>query len=114
MSWHDPLKASVGSILNQAEMAALPAIMNNVLGAEGVQTILTKLQEGGMGQHVSSWLDQTQQNLPLSSEQLRKVSGNEHVQQLAASLGLPVDKMLAVLAEHLPRAASAEATGPDK
>jgi uncharacterized protein YidB (DUF937 family) len=100
-------------MLSQAEMAALPAILNNVLGAGGLQTILTKLQEGGLGQHVNSWLDQTQQSLPLSAQHLHEVIGNEHVQQLTASLGLPVDKALAVLAEHLPLAASAGATGRD-
>jgi uncharacterized protein YidB (DUF937 family) len=108
MSWSDALKGSIGSLLNQAEAAALPELFRNAVGADGLQSILTKLQEGGLGEHVRSWVDQNRENLPISAEQLRAALGNEQVQQLATSLGLPVDRLLNVLAEHLPQAASTQ------
>jgi uncharacterized protein YidB (DUF937 family) len=112
MSWSDALKGSLGTLIGQVEQSALPAIMNQALGQEGLQTILAKLQQGGMAEHVQSWLDQNRQNLPISTDQLRTALGNQHVQQLAQSLGLPVDKLLSVLAQHLPEAASTAGAQP--
>lgn len=109
MSWTDALKGSLGDILGQTEAAALPAIMNQVLRGEGLQGMLAKLQEQGMGEHVRSWLDQNRQNIPVSADQLQSALGNEHVQQLAAAAGIPVDKLLAVVAQYLPHAAGAAA-----
>ena len=51
-----------------------------------------------MADHVRSWLDQNRQNLPISTDQLQAALGIQQVQELAGSLGLPVDKLLAVLA----------------
>jgi uncharacterized protein YidB (DUF937 family) len=106
MSWSDALKGSLGDILGQAEATALPALMNRLLGADALQSMLAKLQEQGLGEHVQSWLDENRQNIPVSAEQLRQALGNEHVQQLAASAGIPVDKVLAVIAQYLPQAAA--------
>ncbi|HWB44009.1 MAG TPA: YidB family protein [Hyphomicrobiaceae bacterium] len=106
MSWSDALKSSLGDILGQAEATALPALMNRLLGADALQSMLAKLQEQGLGEHVQSWLDENRQNIPVSAEQLRQALGNEHVQQLAASAGIPVDKVLAVIAQYLPQAAA--------
>jgi uncharacterized protein YidB (DUF937 family) len=40
--------------------------------------------------------------LPITADQLRAALGNEQIQQLATQLGLPMDKILATVAEHLP------------
>ncbi len=107
MSWSDALKGAVGNIIGQAEQAALPGLLKNVLGAEGLQTILAKLQEAGLGAQVASWIDKNKGNLPITADQIRTALGDEHVQQLAKSLGIPVDAILAVLAEKLPEIANA-------
>jgi uncharacterized protein YidB (DUF937 family) len=107
MSWSDALKDAVGNLVGQAEQAALPGLMKNVLGTEGLQTILAKLQEAGFGAQVASWLDKNKNNLPISIDQIRTALGDEHVQQLAKSLGIPVDAILAMLAEKLPEIAGA-------
>lgn len=105
MSWSDALKGAVGNIVGQAEQAALPALLKSVLGAEGLQAILGKLQDAGLGAQVKSWLDKNKTNLPITPEQIRAALGDEHVQQLAKSLGIPVDAILAALAEKLPEIA---------
>ena len=81
--------------------------INKVLGGDGLQSILTQLQASGLAEHVSSWLDQNRQNLPISPEQLQEALGSQKVREMAASLGLPIDKLLALLSEHLPKEASA-------
>ena len=115
MSWSDAFKGAVGSVVGQAEQAALPGLLKSVLGTEGLQTILAKLQDAGLGNEVASWVDKNKGNLPISTDQIRTALGDEHVQQIAKSLGIPIDAVLAALAEKLPEAASAAgpAVAPD-
>lgn len=110
MSWSDALKGVVGNVVGQAEQAALPDLIKGVLGNEGLQTILAKLQGAGFEQQVQSWFDKNKNSLPLTPEQIKAALGDEHVQQLARSLGIPVDAILAALAKELPQVA--EQAGP--
>jgi uncharacterized protein YidB (DUF937 family) len=107
MSWSDAFKGAVGSVVGQAEQAALPGLLKSVLGTEGLQTILGKLQDAGLGAEVASWVDKNKNNLPISTDQIRAALGDEHVQQIAKSLGIPIDAVVAALAEKLPEVASA-------
>jgi uncharacterized protein YidB (DUF937 family) len=50
---------------------------------------------------VASWLGNGK-NLPITAEQLKAALSNEQVQQIATHFGLPLDKMLATIAENLP------------
>jgi uncharacterized protein YidB (DUF937 family) len=110
MSWSDALKGVVGNLVGEAEASGL---VKSVFGAEGLQTILAKLKDAGLGAQVASWLDKNRDNLPITPEQLRAALGDEHVQQIAKSLGLPMDAVLDALAKYLPQAAnSAGATTP--
>jgi uncharacterized protein YidB (DUF937 family) len=106
MSWSDALKNLVG----EAEQSALPEVMKKVLGDEGLQTMLAKLKDAGFQAQVQSWLDKNRDNLPITAEQVRKALGDEHMQQVAKSLGVPMDQVFEVLAKFLPTAASSEAS----
>jgi uncharacterized protein YidB (DUF937 family) len=107
MSWSDALKGAAGNLVGQAEQAALPGLMKSVLGTEGLQAILAKLQDAGFDSQVAPWVDKNKSNLPISVDQIRAALGDEHVQQIAKSLGIPVDAILAALAEKLPEIANA-------
>jgi uncharacterized protein YidB (DUF937 family) len=106
MTWSDTLKGVVGNLVGQAEQAALPDLLKGVLGNEGLQAILAKLQNAGFGEQVQSWFDKNKGNLPITPEQIKTALGDEHVQQIARSLGIPVDAILAALAEKLPEIAN--------
>jgi uncharacterized protein YidB (DUF937 family) len=110
MSWSDALKGAVGNIVGEAEQSALPTLLKSLLGTEGLQTILAKLKDAGLGDQVNSWIDKNRDSLPVSPEQIRAALGDEHVQQLAKSLGIPIDDVLAALSDKLPEVA--EAAGP--
>jgi uncharacterized protein YidB (DUF937 family) len=110
MSWSDTLKGAVGNLVGEAEQAALPELMKKVMGEEGLQSVLAKLQSAGFAAQVQSWLDKNKDNLPITADQIRKALGDEHVQQIAKSLGIPMDKVLEVLAKFLP--AAVNAAGP--
>ena len=49
----------------------------------------------------ASWLGNGA-NAGVSPDQLRNALGSDQVQQMARSAGLPVDQLLAMLAQHLP------------
>ena len=110
MSWTDAIKDVLGGSLSHVE----GELINRVLGADGLQSILAKLQGAGLGDAVQSWANAQHPNIPVTADQLRSALGNEHVQQIAASLGLPVDKVLAILAQVLPHAAEHAATVNDR
>jgi uncharacterized protein YidB (DUF937 family) len=100
------LKSAAGQALGQFEANALPSLLQQLTGNTSlgdVGGLLSKLQEGGLGNQVASWLGNGS-NLSVSPEQLRSVLGDEHVQQMANALGLPTDKILDLLSQHLPDA----------
>lgn len=105
MGWSDTLKNAISN----AEATGLGGVISSVLGAEGTQTILQKLRDAGLDAQVQSWLDKARANIPISEEQLKAALGDAHVQQIAKSLGIPVDQVLSALAAHLPQAASTAA-----
>ena len=110
MNWTDAIKGAFGGSMAQAE----GELISRVLGGDGLQSILAKLHGAGLSDAVQSWANSQQPNIPITAEQLRAALGNEHVRQIATSLGLPVDKLLAVLAQVLPDAAEHAATARDQ
>ncbi len=63
--------------------------------------MLAKLQESGLKDQVSSWLGNGA-NLSITTEQVREALGNEQVQQIANSIGVPTDKVLEMMSKYLP------------
>jgi uncharacterized protein YidB (DUF937 family) len=94
----------LGGILGEVTAAAAPALISAALAKTNMgdlQGLVSKLQQGGLGAQVQSWLG-SGGNMPVTADQLKAALGDEHVQQLAAQFGVPVDKVLSLLSEHLP------------
>jgi uncharacterized protein YidB (DUF937 family) len=94
----------LGGILGEVTAAAAPALISAALAKTNMgdlQGLVSKLQQGGLGAQVQSWLG-SGGNMPVTADQLKAALGDEHVQQLAAHFGVPVDKVLSLLSEHLP------------
>jgi uncharacterized protein YidB (DUF937 family) len=108
MSWSDTLKGIVG----ESEQAAMPGLVEKILGPERIQSILAKLNDAGFQTQVQSWLDKNKDSLPITADQVRKALGDEHVQQIAKTLGIPMDKVFELLAKYLPQAAIAAPMPP--
>ncbi|WP_225769416.1 YidB family protein [Inquilinus sp. Marseille-Q2685] len=101
MSLFDSIKGALGGVVGQD---GIPGLLSNALAqAGGLQGILAKLEAGGLGEQVKSWIG-TGANLPVSAEQIQAALGNQQVQQIAAAVGIPTDTVLAFLSEHLPKA----------
>lgn len=91
--------------LGQAEAAALPVILSQVLAKTDIGSVdglLAKLQQAGLGKEVASWLGNGP-NQPITAEQIKAALGNPQVQQIAQHLGIPADKLLALLSGQLPQ-----------
>ena len=104
MGMFDSISGAVKGLAGQAETAALPTMLNAALAQTSLgnmQGLLDKLQQSGLGPQVTSWLGDSK-NLPITADQLKAALGNEQVQQIATHFGLPVDKILATVAEQLP------------
>ena len=67
----------------------------------GIQGILAKMQQGGMGAQAQSWIG-TGQNMPISADALSKIFGHGQLGQLAQQCGIPVDQVAGGLAQALP------------
>ena len=67
----------------------------------GVSGVVAELEKTGLGQQVKSWVS-TEPNLPISSKEMEEAVGAEHVKQMAAESGMPYDKVLDLLAKHVP------------
>lgn len=99
-----------GGLLKEVEGAALPALSSALQNgsAGGLNGVLDQLRSSGLGEHVASWLGNGE-NLPISVDQLRAVLNDDQVKQIASSMGLPVDQILPLLAQHLPTLAAQQA-----
>jgi uncharacterized protein YidB (DUF937 family) len=95
------------SALSQLEAAVIPVVLSEVLGGKdgqgGLSAIVAKLEQGGLGAQVKSWIGNGQ-NLPITAQQLQQVLGSDTVRQLAARLNIPIDQLATVLTQQLPLA----------
>ena len=92
--------------LGQLRAAVLPAVLSEVMGSGGqggLNAIVAKLQQAGLGDIAKSWVG-TGQNLPITADQLKQVLGSDVVRQLAAKYNIPIDQVAEVLAHQLPLA----------
>jgi uncharacterized protein YidB (DUF937 family) len=68
-----------------------------------LQGIVAKLQQGGLGAEVRSWLG-SGQNLPITPEQLEAALNSDQVKQIAQHFGVDPQAALKLLSQILPTA----------
>jgi uncharacterized protein YidB (DUF937 family) len=83
----EPLRG--GNLVGEAEQAAMAGLVEKFSGRKRLQSILAKVNDAGFQTQVHSWLDKNKDNLPTAGEQICKALGDEHVQQITKSLGVP-------------------------
>lgn len=97
-------------------MGILDGVLGGVIGAEalslvkgyiekngGIEGVVAQFEQTGFGQQVKSWVG-AGQNLPITTEQIQQALGSDRVKELAAKYGLPIDKVVQLLAQNLPTA----------
>jgi len=89
-----------GMDLSQLQSMAGP-LMEMVNQNGGLEGILAKLQSGGLGDLVSSWLGQGA-NAPISPDQLSQALGADNVAQMASQAGVSPEQVSTDLSTMLP------------
>jgi uncharacterized protein YidB (DUF937 family) len=103
MGLFDSLGSIVQDVMAGKEINLLSIAEQAFAGAGGVNGILGQLQQAGLGDQVASWIG-TGQNLPISADQIKSALSNPQLQALAASMGVHLDQVPGLLAQHLPGA----------
>jgi uncharacterized protein YidB (DUF937 family) len=83
----DPLAGALSSLLAQNG---------------GVQGLMSKFSQGGLGEVFSSWVGMGQ-NKPIDPSQIQNVLGSEQINGLASKLGVDPTKASGFLADYLPK-----------
>lgn len=102
----------IGSVMNAltgqggdgVQPDAIGKALNGVLANTqygSLDGLLAQLKSSGLGEQVASWLG-TGSNLPIDPDQIRAALGNEELQKLGTSLGIPMDQVGDMLARVLP------------
>ncbi len=102
--FEDLLKSALGGEPSAAQNQTqnlLQGLLNVVNNAGGVQGIMNRFRQSGLGDVVESWVG-TGENKPISGEQLASVLGRDKVDALARQAGIPVAKGANALAEMFP------------
>jgi uncharacterized protein YidB (DUF937 family) len=86
-----------------ADPAAAVSGLANAIGAEGgLDGLVDKLRDAGLGDQVDSWIGGGP-NQPIDPQQLGAALGDDEVQRLAGSSGLDIAALLPMLAAFLPQ-----------
>ncbi len=84
--------------------AGVTSAISHVIEQQGgVQGLVEKFQQNGLGGIVQSWVG-TGANQAVSTDQISQVLGSDMVKNLAAKFGIPADQIASVIAQHLPAA----------
>ncbi len=92
----------VGAFL-KGDAGKYQAILSWVEEQGGIQVLLEKLQSGGLGAILSTWLSNQQGNQSVSGEQLESALGTNAVSDLGQKLGVDTSTASSLLAEQLPK-----------
>ncbi|EJZ0948257.1 YidB family protein [Escherichia albertii] len=92
----------VGAFL-KGDAGKYQAILNWVEEQGGIQVLLEKLQSGGLGAILSTWLSNQQTNQSVSGEQLESALGTNAISELGQKLGVDTSAASSLLAEQLPK-----------
>jgi uncharacterized protein YidB (DUF937 family) len=71
-------------------------------GLGGLGGLVSKMQQGGLGDVVGSWVG-TGQNLPVQPEQLGNALGQDTISSMAGQLGMNNNDLLGQLSQMLPQ-----------
>lgn len=103
MNLLDTILAAITGKSDTADTHPLGAALNSLLAQNGgIQGLMTKFSEGGLGEVFSSWVG-VGENKAISADQISSLLGSQQLQGLASSLGLDASQASSFLADYLPK-----------
>jgi uncharacterized protein YidB (DUF937 family)/LysM repeat protein len=85
----------------QRQSRGLAEGLLELLQDEGIEGLRNQAQRYGLGDIVSSWIG-TDQNRPISSDDVSKLLGRERIEALSQRAGVPASQGASVLSQYLP------------
>ncbi len=102
MGLFDSIAGAVMGELSGGDNDQLVKVAMNLLNEHGgLQGVLDKLKEGGLGEQVASWVG-TGANLPISAEQITQALGSGPLAEMASKFGISPETLGTQLAQNLP------------
>jgi uncharacterized protein YidB (DUF937 family) len=99
----DTILAAITGKSDSADANPLGAALNSLLAQNGgIQGLMAKFSEGGLGEVFSSWVGMGE-NQSISPDQISSLLGSQQLQGLASSLGLDASQASGFLADYLPK-----------
>lgn len=83
-------------------LQAVLSLLSNNGQTGGLNGLVEKFQEAGLGHIIGSWIGPGQ-NLPIAGEQIQQVLGNGSLEQISEETGLTQDETASHLSEMLPQ-----------
>ena len=101
------LNAAMSAIGNQngeggQQNAALGMLRELVQQSGGIGNLMAKLQQGGLGDALNSWISTQSSNQSVSGSDLQQALGGNAIEQVAAKFGLNGQQASDLLAQYLP------------
>jgi uncharacterized protein YidB (DUF937 family) len=95
---------ATGGVATEAGLdpAALSGLQGAIQQEGGIDGLIAKMREGGLGPQVDSW-ESNGENQPLQPEQLQQALGPDTVQRLSSGSGIDIAKLLPLLVAFLPQ-----------
>jgi uncharacterized protein YidB (DUF937 family) len=78
----------------------------------GIEGLLAKFQQAGMGQQAQSWIG-TGQNMPISADALSQIFGHGQLSQIAQQMGISPEEAAGGLSQALPHVVDQMTPGGD-
>lgn len=101
----DPLGSVLGGLAGgsraQSGNLLLQALLSMLQQNGGLEGVLGKFRQGGLGQQADSWVS-TGQNMNISPGDLQQIFGSSTLRDLASQLGMPEEQAGSTMAQVLP------------
>jgi uncharacterized protein YidB (DUF937 family) len=99
----DTILAAITGKSDSADANPLGAALNSLLAQNGgVQGLMNKFSQGGLGDVFSSWVGMGE-NKSISPDQISGLLGSEQLKGLASNLGVEPSQASGFLADYLPK-----------
>src|ERR1700730_5973027 len=95
------LQNVLGASVQQGQGSMMQAALQVLEQNGGLPGIISKFEEGGMADHVGSWVG-TGANMPITGPQLQEILGSGSIGEIAQRLGLSHADASSGLAQVLP------------
>jgi uncharacterized protein YidB (DUF937 family) len=94
----------LGAVTGNSPAAGNPIMgaIGGLLGNGGLQGLMAKFTQGGLGDIFSSWIGMGE-NKAISPEQVQQALGADQIQDIASKMGVDPAQASGFLSEHLPK-----------